>query len=343
MSVLVVGGGKMGLSHLAILGRLLAAGEVALCDPSRLARFLFGRIGIATYANLDAALAARPWRAAVVASPTATHHAVARSLIERGIACFVEKPLTLVPERSAELAALQARHGTVAQLGFVLRFLQPFVALRGIAQARTLGAPRRYGAVMLGNVITRPDTTSWRTDRQRGGGCLNEYGPHLIDLCRYVFGDVQAIDGVTLGRVHSVHADDRAAVQWRHADGTPGTLRLDWCDTTRRKSHTEFEVEFEHGRVRANGAELHVDADPAWLGSLTPEQRERLVAPARPYPVGFYLRGEEFSLQLEIFLQRALGRPLLQAPLDPALAADLDAGLAVDRLIHEIQARGNAA
>lgn len=342
MSFLVIGGGKMGLSHLAILNRLLDAGQVAVCDPSRLSRFVYGRLGVRSFASLDAALASgTPWSGAVVASPTGTHFPIARTLLERGIPCFVEKPLTLDPQKSEALIALQRERGVATQMGLVLRFVQPFVRLRDIVRSGVLGKPLHYHARMLGNVVTRPDNSSWRTDFSRGGGCLNEYGPHLLDLCRFVFGDVAALDSASFGRVHSTRADDSADIAWRHADGTPGTLRLDWCDTTRRKSYTDFEVRFEHGLVQANTAEIHVQPDDSL--ALEATQRTALCAPALPYPVSFYLRGEEFTLQLEAFVERVTGRRLMRAALDRGLAADLADGCAVDRLIRDIAQLGGQA
>jgi predicted dehydrogenase len=342
MSFLVVGGGKMGLSHLAILNRLLPPQQVSLCDPSRLARFVFSRLGIQTFPSVEAALA-QPvaWSGAIVATPTGTHHGVAQTLLERGIACFVEKPLTLDPERSAALLALQQRKAVVGQMGLVLRFVQPFVRLRQVLHSGMLGKPVSYQARMLGNVVTKPDNGSWRTDFKRGGGCLNEYGPHLIDLCRAFFGEVGNLHQVAFGCVHSTNADDSIDLGWTHANGVPGQLRLDWCDTTRRKSYTDFDVQFERGSVHANIAEIRIE--PAPDAPLTAEQRAWIAAPVLPYPVNFYLRGEEFTLQLEVFIERVTGKRLLRADIDREIAADLSDGEAVDRLIRDIAHLGGLA
>ena len=342
MSILIVGGGKMGLSHLAILNRLLDKGAVALCDSSRLSRYVFGKLGITTFKSLDDALHdPKRWRGAVVATPTSSHFPIAQRLLQQGIPCFIEKPLTLNPAHSQTLADLQQRQNTLVQMGLVTRFIQPFVRLRNISRQGVLGRPLRYRARMMGNVVTQPDNGSWRTDFQRGGGCLNEYGPHLLDLCRSIFGDVRKLDSAKFGQVHSTRGDDNFAIGWTHTSGAEGALWLDWCDTTRRKSAMDFQVDFEYGQVRANNAELSVQLHPGAV--IDPLQQAALDAPVLPYPVNFYLRGEEFSLQLEIFLQRVLGRPLLRADIDPDMAASIQDGLAVDRLINDIALMGALA
>lgn len=340
--ILIVGGGKMGLSHMAILNRLLDKGGVALCDSSAVSRYVFGKLGIRTFKSLDKALAVQhSWQGAVVATPTSSHFPIAQALLQCGIPCFIEKPLTLDPARSQALADLQAQRGTVVQMGLVTRFIQPFVRLRTIVRSGVLGKPLAYRARMMGNVVTRPDNGSWRTNYKLGGGCLNEYGPHLIDLSRSIFGEVAQVQSAACGRVHSTQGDDRFDIAWVHADGTPGCLLLDWCDTTRRKSAMDFDVRFEHGSVHANNAELVVQVAP---GAPVPDADQALLhAPVLPYPVGFYLRGEEFTLQLEIFLQRVLGKPMLRADIDPGIAASIQDGLAADRLIHDIARLGGLA
>ena len=342
MSILIVGGGKMGLSHMAILNRLLDKGAVALCESSWLSRYVFGKLGITTFKSLDAALQdPTRWRGAVVATPTASHFPIAQALLQHGIPCFIEKPLTLNPALSQTLADLQQDQGTLVQMGLVTRFIQPFVRLRQITRLGMLGRPLRYRARMMGNVVTQPDNGSWRTDFQRGGGCLNEYGPHLLDLCRSIFGEVQSLESAKYGQVHSTRGDDSFEIAWTHAAGTQATLWLDWCDTIRRKSAMNFEVDFERGQVRANNAELSVQLHSGAL--VDPAHQAVLDAPVLPYPVNFYLRGEEFSLQLEIFLQRVLGRPLLRADIDPGMAASIQDGLAVDSLIKDIAVLGKLA
>ncbi|MFM2056581.1 MAG: hypothetical protein RLY71_966 [Pseudomonadota bacterium] len=342
MSILIVGGGKMGMSHMAILNRLLDKGAVSLCDSSRLSRYVFGKLGIPTFKSLgDALQDPKRWRGAVVATPTSSHYPIAQALLQHGIPCFIEKPLTLNQAHSQALADLQQRHGVLVQMGLVTRFIQSFVRLRQITRLGLLGAPLHYRARMMGNVVTKPDNGSWRTDYQRGGGCLNEYGPHLLDLCRSIFGEVRQLDRAKFGQVHSTRGDDNFEIGWTHVNGATGTLWLDWCDTSRRKSAMDFTVEFERGQVCANNAELQIQLHPGAV--VDPAHQMVLDAPVLPYPVNFYLRGEEFSLQLEIFLQQVLGRGLLRADIDPGMAGSIQDGLAVDRLINDIATLGGMA
>lgn len=343
MSVLVVGGGKMGLSHLAILSRIGKHSNIALCEPSRLMRYVYRRFKYRTFANLDSALSSpTKWTGAVIATPTMSHYAIAKTLLERSIPCFIEKPLTLNPSQSQELVNLCDKTGTATQMGLVLRFMASFMKLRWIIESNALGAPLSYQAEMLGNVITKPDNNSWRTVYSRGGGCLNEYGPHLIDLCRYFFGNVEKIETAVVQRVFSTEADDSVDITWTHSNGCAGHLFLDWCDASKRKSTLTFEVKFERGTVRANNVDVFIDLNE---GANVPQDLQaRLFAPVMPHPVTFYLRGEEYSLQLEVFLERISGQKIVVgADLPSDTAATLEDGLEVDKLINKVAMKGGLA
>ena len=60
--------------------------------------------------------------AAVVATPTSTHHAVCTELLASGISLLVEKPLTPTSAEADELVSLARRQGLVLQVGHVERF-----------------------------------------------------------------------------------------------------------------------------------------------------------------------------------------------------------------------------
>ena len=333
----------MGLSHLAILSRIMPKEEVFLCEGSRVKRLVFGRLGYKTFKSLEEALQSGvKWSGAVVATPTSSHYPIAKTLLERGIPCFIEKPLTLDAGKSQELVDLQRKRGMYVQVGLAARFIAAFMKLKWIVDSRALGKPLHYRARLLGNVITQPDNSTWRTDFSRGGGCLNEYGPHLIDLCRYAFGDVQSIHEATPRYVFSVKGDDAMDVSWIHTSGCLGDMCLDWCDATRRKAAIDFVVEFENGRIEATNSEVNVFLKDNV--ELSAEIRKQLFAPLLPPPVLYYLRGEEFSLQLEIFLRAATGRGEFPGgELPSKAAATLQDGLEVDKLIREIANKAGLA
>ena len=57
-----------------------------------------------------------------IATPTVSHYEMAKIFIERGVATFVEKPITADPAQAEELVSLSEKKGVILQIGHVERF-----------------------------------------------------------------------------------------------------------------------------------------------------------------------------------------------------------------------------
>jgi predicted dehydrogenase len=91
-------------------------------EPQR-AKTAGQEFGCAAYASVDELLAAQPdLRAATVAVPTAFHRVAAAPLLERRIACLVEKPLAPNVDEARAISELATRHGALLQVGHTERF-----------------------------------------------------------------------------------------------------------------------------------------------------------------------------------------------------------------------------
>jgi predicted dehydrogenase len=193
-----------------------------------------------------------------------------------------------------------------------------------------------YNASMRGNVISKPPSAgSWKGDSKLGGGCLNEYGPHIIDLCQFIFGLIERVNGVQMTQVFCTKADDRIDFSCYHRNGGAGKVQIDWCDTTKRKSVVEFKVQFEYAEVRVDNSAVEIK----WNSDceFPSDKRLEINAPIRPSNVAYYLRGEEFSLELEDFLENCVGQRLsVDRAIRNGTAALLEDGCEVDRLIDVI-------
>lgn len=327
----------MGLSHLVLITPYVGKANVSLVERKRSVRLVFRLMGFKTFASLDAVVArqGRP-KGIIIATPTSVHAVLSEWAIANRIPFFVEKPLTLDARRSAQLVQKAEEAGVLAQTGFVMRYVATFQRLRALIQDGRLGTLRGYRASMRGNVLTKPPKPeNWQGDFRRGGGSLNEYGPHLIDLCRFIFGDVSEITRAEHGKVMSSKADDWIDLEWRHADAVTGSLQINWCDSTKRKSVIEIEAEFSHGRVRVDNSAVEIVFNDDCL--LDAETRADLCHPTQPPNVGFYLRGEEFSLEIEDFLGTCLGKSMHVGPdLAKSVTPTLEDGYLVDLLIDGI-------
>ena len=132
----VVGAGYLGRFHAQKYAGLPDCELVGIADPAPEARArLETELGVACVANHRELLGRVD--AVSVATPTASHHSVARDFLAAGVHVLVEKPITATADEARELIAIAAGRGLVLQVGHLERF-NPVIR----AVADELAAPR---------------------------------------------------------------------------------------------------------------------------------------------------------------------------------------------------------
>ena len=298
-----VGLGKMGLSHLSIANALDDFEVVAVCDNSRLVTDVLGKVtGLKGFNDYDQVLKLKDLDAVLIATPTVAHEPMIRKALDRDLHVFAEKPLTLNADASSELADLAASKGRVAQVGYHNRYVGTFAeAVRLLAQG-VLGKVSHALAVSYGPVVLRRTKPTWRGKAGQGGGCLHDYAAHPINLLNWTFGAPQACLGASLPRHFSAEVEDQTHAMLQFADGVVGQVSVDWSDPSVRKMTTKLSVWGELGKLYVDRTELQLfltdkaQVPKGYRGGWT----VRHITDLTP-PVSFYLRGEEYSAQLEAF------------------------------------------
>jgi predicted dehydrogenase len=298
----VIGLGKMGISHLAIANAHPSIDVVACCDASDYVLGTVGRYtGLRTYSDFGRLLEAEPLDAVIIATPSRLHVPMVEASIAHGLHVFVEKPFTLDPAASAELVAAAQSRSIVTQVGYHYRFVATFREARRLIAAGALGDVHHYRVEAYGPVVTRGAVSTWRGRRSEGGGCLYDYASHALDLGSFLFGRMDAVRGAVLSRIYSTEVDDEVYATLEHDGGPTGQLAANWSDESERKMSMQLTVWGRNGRLTADRQEVTVylrESSPAagyaegWTTRSTTELTE---------PVWFYLRGEEYSSQIDHF------------------------------------------
>ena len=224
----LVGCGKVGGLHAAILASLPESRFVAVCDadPARAADFA-ARYGARAYPDLSALLAASGAEALVVATPHPLHAEAAIHAAEAGVHVLVEKPLAAsLSDCDAMLAA--ARKAGV-NLGVVSqrRFCEPVARMKAAIDAGRIGAPA-LGVVLMFNwrdeayYRSAPWRGRWDTE---GGGVLVNQAPHHLDLLQWFMGDVAEVSGGWANLNHpTIEVEDTAVATVRFRNGGLGSI-----------------------------------------------------------------------------------------------------------------------
>jgi predicted dehydrogenase len=126
----VIGAGYLGRFHAQKYSAIPRCELVGVVDPDAAARErIAAELGVAVFADHRDLLGRAD--AVSVATPTATHHAVARDFLRSGSHVLVEKPIATSEAEARELIALAAAGGRVLQVGHLERFNPVILAVAG--------------------------------------------------------------------------------------------------------------------------------------------------------------------------------------------------------------------
>ncbi|MGE4218178.1 MAG: Gfo/Idh/MocA family protein [Alphaproteobacteria bacterium] len=141
-SVAVIGTGHWGrnlLRNFATLGALAAFHD---SDPANFEAARQAYPAARACSDFDAILADPAIEAVVIATPAATHGALARKALHAGKHVFVEKPLCLDLAEGRELEALATSSGHTLMVGHLLLYHPAFIALQAFVADGRIGTLR---------------------------------------------------------------------------------------------------------------------------------------------------------------------------------------------------------
>ena len=301
----VVGLGKMGLSHLSIVNTHPDVELVAVCDSAAYVLDVLGKhAGVKGYEDYTALLDQQRPEAVLIATPPRLHRGMVQAALERDIHVYCEKPFCMDAAESLRLAELAERKGLVNQVGYHYRFVATFQEMKRLVQAGVLGTIHHLRAEANGPVVVRRSASTWRGSRAEGGGCLYDYASHAIDLLNYLVGCPAAVTGTVLQRVFSREVEDEVCSTFLYADGKTAHLAANWSDQSLRKMSLRLSAWGSKGRICADRQELqlYLNESPPTPPGLMPGWSVRSTTELTR-PVWFYLRGEEYSAQIDHFIQ----------------------------------------
>jgi predicted dehydrogenase len=303
----VVGLGKMGLSHFALVNAHPDTETVACDATGMLVDMLSRNIPNRLYRDYDSMLAAETLDAVVISTPSRLHNSMVRTALERGIHIFCEKPFCLDWSDSQALADLAESRGVVGQIGYHCRYVGAFREMKRIVDAGALGRITHVLAEAYGPVVLRAKRQTWRSQKSEGGGCLYDYAAHPLNLLNWLFGAPDRVSGSVLGHVFSDEIDDEVFATLSFPGGPTAQLSVNWSDESHRKMSTRIALIGTNGRINVDRQECQVylrapvaslpDYGKGWTVRYTTELTRE------PW---FYLRGEEYSHQIDGFLRAVL-------------------------------------
>jgi len=209
-----------------------------------------------------------------------SHAEMAIAAAEAGKAVFCEKPLARSVAEAEAMAAAARKAGVTNMVCHNYRRAPAVTLAHQIITEGKIGTIRHFRGTYLQEWLVNPDAPrTWRLDREKAGaGTLGDLGSHVIDLARYLVGEIAEVTGTVEtfikerpllddpSRRAPVTVDDAAAAVVRFANGALGTFEM-----TRyapgRKNHNRFEINGSLGSLgfnleRMNELELYLNTEP---------------------------------------------------------------------------------
>ncbi|HET9373315.1 MAG TPA: Gfo/Idh/MocA family oxidoreductase [Vicinamibacterales bacterium] len=214
-----------------------------------------------------------------ISTPGDSHAEIAIAAARAGKAVICEKPLAnSIREAQAMLDAVR-KAGVVHMICHNYRRAPAVMLARQLIEDGQIGEVRHFRGTYLQDWITDPKLPLlWRFDRkQAGSGALGDIGAHVIDLARFLVGEITDVaadlrtfikERPLVGqpkKTGKVTVDDALVALARFKGGAMGTI-----EATRlapgRKNYNRFEINGSRGSLafdleRMNELELYLESD----------------------------------------------------------------------------------
>jgi predicted dehydrogenase len=324
--VAMIGLGKMGVAHTAVLATIPDVEVVGFCDRhAPLGKSLQGLGHKAPFfASAERMLEKTQPEAVFVCTQQDVHLPLARLALEAGAAVFVEKPLAHTLADAQALAAAASEHGKPVACGFNLAFVPIFAAARHALASGVIGEVRQARSAMYLSQTFGP-RKGWMYEPERsGGGVVMNVASHLLFLLHWMLGspvEVRATWSRFFGEV-----EDELHAMMRLPSGAEVGFDSSWSVPGYPYSAAVIEIEATNGKLLVSNDALELElaaAHGGWPSGITRIQEGHLPQPAR-----FDVNGESYYLEDAAFLHWVTGGA---AP--PNTVA---AGLAVQQVIDAV-------
>jgi predicted dehydrogenase len=156
--------------------------------------------------------------------PNSLHAEPTIAAAEAGKHVVCEKPLGRDADESYEIWTQVAETGVEHMCAFNYRFVPAVRLARELIGAGELGELRHFRARYLQD-WGDTDAEVWRFDRAAAGsGALGDLATHVVDLARYLVGEIAAVSGFLRTFIPNREVDDAVEATVEFESGAVGTL-----------------------------------------------------------------------------------------------------------------------
>lgn len=269
-----------------------------------------------------------------IVTPNNSHAEIAIAAAEAGKHVICEKPLALNTEQAERMLEAVTRNNVIHMISHNYRFAPAVQYAKKLIQQGRLGRIYHVRATYLQDWIMDPDfPLEWRLKKEvTGTGALGDIGAHIIDLSRFLVGEISEVVGAMetfikerpiderSDKKGQVDVDDAASFIAKFENGAMGVFEATRFAAGNRNRNS-FEINAEFGSIKwdlENMNNLHVyltEDDKGLQGFRVINCTEEVHPYADAYwPAGHIIGYEHTFVNLISELMKAISNNNLQSP-----------------------------
>ena len=203
-------------------------------------------------------------------TPPYVHHEESVASFEAGKSVICEKPLARTGKEAEEMWRSAEKAGVKHMTGFNYRFIPAVNYARKLIHDGYVGKLLHFRGAYLNvevgdlGYINPEFPLDWHFKHETAGyGALSDLGSHIIDIARFLMGEISSVAGATATFVKErplpdeptkkgqVEVDDSTVAALKFANGALGTIEASWM-APGRKDFLRFEILGSEGSLRFN-------------------------------------------------------------------------------------------
>lgn len=185
--------------------------------------------------------------AVYIASSNHDHYEQVIKAANAGKHILCEKPLAITALQAAEMVDTCRRNNVKLGVNYVYRF-HPFVQKAAeLVKHQVIG---KFLFIQANFNINHTPGINFRFDKEKaGGGAIRDLGTHMIDLFRFIGGEIEEIRGQLDNLVYHVQVEDFAVVNVKFVNGGYGFFSVAY---NAKKAFNEIEITGHKGSLKIN-------------------------------------------------------------------------------------------
>ncbi len=265
----IIGLGKMGILHTALVNVIPQAELVALADINKQLSKYVKNTGLNApfYSNLNKMLEEVEMDAVFVCTPPFANLNVIQECAYKNLDIFSEKPLANSFESAKKIFHLTSNRNFVHATGYLFAHIPLFQEARNILEKKILGSLYHLRSSIYISMVFKKKK-GWLFEKSKsGGGAIINIGSHIIFLLYWLLGPIENVFAKTINIYSKV--EDSGTMLFEFSNGLIGSLDISWSMPGYRLSSVNIVLEGEKGLM-----EITDDYIKLYLYSPTDEFRK---------------------------------------------------------------------